>query len=282
MANDALITGLPRAGTTLVVSLLNRLDDVVALHEPIEFMTGPLDRARIWDALLAPFLESTRAQILATRRVRTRIIDAENDDNPYGNDRNEAGLRTSRARLDWVAIEKPLTPAFLLAVKHPMAFTATLDRLVDALPVYAVVRNPLALLASWTSVDAAFNLGRIPVAESLNAEIHGRLARLTDAVDRQLAILDWMFGQYARHLPSDRIIFYEDLVNSRGRALRVVAKAAETLDVPLASRNDNALYGRSAMLRLADRLLCASGAMWDFYSPADVRELAERVMDRTE
>jgi hypothetical protein len=276
MANDVLITGLPRAGTTLVVSLLNRLDDVVALHEPIEFLQAPLERERAYDALIAPFLASTRAQILAARKARARII-AGRDDNPYGDDRNESGLRTSRTRVDWVSIDKPLTPDFLLAVKHPMAFTALVDDLVARLPVYAVVRNPLALLASWASVEAAFNLGRIPVAESLNAEIHQRLAGLDGIVERQLAILDWMFGQYARHLPRDRIIFYEDLVSSRGSALSVVSARAGALDVPLESRNDNTLYDRSAMLGIADRLLSAPGAMWDFYSRADVEALAGRV-----
>lgn len=280
MANDVLITGLPRAGTTLVVSLLNRLDDVVALHEPIEFLQAPLEREHAYDALIAPFLASTRAQILATRKVRTRII-AGRDDNPYGGDRNEFGLRTSRTHLDWVSVDKPLTPDFLLAVKHPMAFTALVDDLVARLPVYAVVRNPLALLASWASVEAAFNLGRIPVAESLNAEIRRRLAELDDAVERQLAILDWMFGQYARHLPRDRIIFYEDLVSSRGGALSVVSARAGALDVALESRNDNALYDRGAMLGVADRLLSAPGAMWDFYSRADVETLAGRIAGST-
>ena len=279
MANNVLITGLPRAGTTLVVSLLNHLDDVVALHEPIEFMGAPLDGAKIYDATIAPFIASTRDELLATRRARTRVIDGEHDDNPYGDVRNDDGLRTSRARLGWTRIDKPLSPDFLLAVKHPMVFTAVLDRLVGRLPVYAVVRNPLALLASWASVKSGFNRGHIPIAESLNIEIRERLANVDDVIGRQLAILDWMFSQYSRHLPRENIIAYEDLVHSRGRALRVVTGRAEALDAELESRNDNRLYDRSIMLKAADRLLSAPGAMWDYYSRADVQVLAEQVAD---
>jgi hypothetical protein len=280
MANDILITGLPRAGTTLVVSLLNRLDDVVALHEPIEFMGRPFDRARIYEATIAPYLAATREQILVTRRVRTRITGAEQDDNPYGTDRNDAGLRTSRARLGWISVDKPLSADFLLAAKHPMAFTAVLDRLVGRIPVYAMVRNPLALLGSWASVEGGFNRGRIPVAELLNTEIRQRLAGIDDVIDRQLTILDWMFSQYARYLSREKIITYEELVRSRGSALGVIAPRAVTLALGLESRNDNALYDPVAMLKAANRLMSASGAMWDFYSLADVRALAEQIADR--
>jgi len=276
MANDVLITGLPRSGTTLVVSLLNRLDDVVALHEPMDFSETPLAGLRPFDEALAPYLEQTRTLILTDGRVQTRVIEGKEDDNPYGADRDDTGLRTSRARRAWANVDKALTPDFLLAIKHPMAFTAILDQIVGRLPVFAVVRNPLALLASWASVAGNFNRGRIPVAEALNPEIRQRLGELDDVVDRQLAILDWMFSQYLHHVPRRQIIVYEDLIASRGRALGVVAARASNLDVPLEPRNENPLYDKTAISRVADRLLAMPGPVWEFYSRGDVQMLAER------
>src|SRR5947199_3899761 len=56
---NVLITGIPRSGTTLVCSLLNKVPDVVALHEPMD----------VWDfagardaASLASIIENFCAQ----------------------------------------------------------------------------------------------------------------------------------------------------------------------------------------------------------------------------
>src|SRR5687767_7958241 len=115
MARNALITGLPRSGTTLVVALLNRLDDVVALHEPMNFSESPLSGSTPYDSAIAPFLKQTRSQILKERRVRTRLL-GDGTDNPYGSERNERGLRTSKVKLGSMPIEKDLSEDFLLAI----------------------------------------------------------------------------------------------------------------------------------------------------------------------
>ena len=67
-----LLTGLPRSGTTLVCSLLNRLPDTVALAEPnIVDLHGDGDRA-VWE--IAAFVAMTRAVALETGRVPSRAI----------------------------------------------------------------------------------------------------------------------------------------------------------------------------------------------------------------
>ena len=62
-------------------------------------------------------------------------------------------------------IGKPLPTDFRLFIKHPAIFTALATRLLVRIPLYAVVRHPLAILASWNTVDMDARLGRWPVAE---------------------------------------------------------------------------------------------------------------------
>lgn len=273
---NVVLTGLPRSGTTLAVSLLNRLDDVVALHEPIDFSVRPLSGPSPWQSAVEPYFAEARRSILSEKRIETRVFEG-GEDNPFGAARDAAGLRTSKTWIAPVAITKPLTPDFTLVVKHPMAFTAVVDKLVPHVPVFAIIRNPLALLASWASVDGNFNRGRIPVAESLNDEIRTRLAACGDVLARQLVIIDWMFSQYARYLRPTSLIRYEDVVKSRGRALAVISDNAARLDAPLEERNANHLYDPATMLRCAEALLKHDGAQWQYYTRAAVEELASQI-----
>ena len=72
-------------------------------------------------------------------------------DNHFGTARIPGGLRLERAKRGWVQVRKPLSPDFNLAMKHPAAFTALLPELATRISCYAIVRNPLAALASWNS-----------------------------------------------------------------------------------------------------------------------------------
>jgi broad-specificity NMP kinase len=63
---NVLITGTPRSGTTLVCSLLNKLPDIVALHEPMnvfDFVSRSDDEiAHMIDKFCAESRKSLREQ----------------------------------------------------------------------------------------------------------------------------------------------------------------------------------------------------------------------------
>jgi len=162
-------------------------------------------------------------------------------------------------------------------VKHPAPFTALLNELVEHFPVYAIVRNPLAVLASWNSVSLPVNKGHVPVAEWFDPLLRRTLSRIPDRWARQLALLDWFFETYRRVLPETAILRYEDIVASGGRALSVIVPAAAELNVPLPNRNASPLYDVSLMCALGERLLKTDGAYWDFYSRESVERLIAEV-----
>jgi hypothetical protein len=273
--NNVLITGTPRSGTTMTCHLLNMVPDTVALHEPMQtsLLKGPDGPA----GAVARFCDEQRQSILERGIAFSKQVGGVVPANPVGERRSESGLRQREVAKGEIAIDKDLSPDFTLAVKHCGAFAATLDRLVERFPVYAIVRNPLAMLASWSSVDFHVQRGRVPVAEGLDRELKSELAAIDDVLDRQIYILAWFHKRIRCSLPEEAIIRYEAIVETGGRALAIALPAAAALDEPLQSQNTSGLYDRERMLRIGERLLKSEGAHWESYSKESVEHLLEEL-----
>jgi hypothetical protein len=270
-SDNVLITGTPRSGTTMTCHLLNMLPDTVALHEPMQ--TGQLKGQDGPVAAVERFCDEQRRSIFERGVAISKQVGGAVPSNPIGTSRSDAGLRQRMVSKGEIVIDKELSPDFTLAVKHCGSFTATLDRLVTRFPVYAIVRNPLAMLASWSTVDFPVQRGRIPVAEGLDRELKSTLAAIDDVLDRQIHVLTWFHERLRRYLPDEAIIRYESIVETGGKALAVVRPGAAYLDEPLRSQNTSDLYDHERMLRIGERLLKSEGAHWESYSKASVERL---------
>jgi hypothetical protein len=270
-----LITGTPRSGTTMTCHLLNKLPNVVALHEPMKAgdfkgLDGPL-------AGVERFCRDQRRSILERRLAISKQVGGAVPTNPVGTGRTEDGLRRRMVSKGEIAIDKPLDEDFTLAIKHCGSFTAILDTLVTRFPVYAVVRNPLAVVASWSTVEFAIQRGHMPVAEGLDRDLKAKLAVTDDVLDRQIHILAWFHHLIRRYLPDEAIIRYESIVETGGKALAVVQPSAASMEEPLESQNTSDLYDHELMLRIGERLLESEGAHWETYSKASVERLLHDV-----
>ena len=148
-----------------------------------------------------------------------------------------------------------------------------LDSLANGYRCYALVRNPLAVLASWNEVDIKAREGRSPTAEAMDPELARELGSLDDAGARQLRLLAWFFERYRDTLPAEAVIRYEDAIASGGAALSPISEAAAELKEPLENRNESELYDPEFVRTMGERLLCSEGAYWDFYSRESVEEL---------
>jgi hypothetical protein len=70
---------------------------------------------------------------------------------------NAEGVRKPVLQKGEIAVDKESGPDFFLFIKHPALFTALLSTRVRRLPCYALVRNPLSVLASrsaWAGTAA--------------------------------------------------------------------------------------------------------------------------------
>jgi len=274
--NNVLLTGIPRSGTTLTCNLLNKLPDVVALHEPMDVTEFPMfKRNNVLLDKVSGFFHETRQLILKDKKAPSKQENNKVPSNPFGSAKNAEGTRKTLVSRGYIDITKPLSDVFTLVIKHPAAFTAELKALKQVFPCFAVVRNPLSALASWNSVDAPVRSGHVPAAENLDPQLSAALSRIDNRADRQIYILSWFFETYEKLLPRQNVIRYEDMVSSGGKALSVITPEAEALHEELQSKNKNPLYDAVLFRELGKKLLGSEGAYWSFYSKDDVRAVME-------
>ena len=176
--NDVILTGLPRSGTTLTCYLLNKLPDTVALHEPIA--PGKFVGLEGEDAILdgvERFFARMRRMALNQGKVITKHVDGEVPANSYRKVKSEDGLRSPVAekgkKKGKISVQKDLGDDFVLVIKSPAMFSALLPILVKRFPAYAIIRNPLSIIASWNSIDHNLQGGHSPAAERYDERLRG-------------------------------------------------------------------------------------------------------------
>jgi Sulfotransferase family len=274
-----LLTGIPRSGTTLACELLNDLPDVRALAEPPILPRLPRRTSPDGEALfeiddlhqaIVEFADEQRHSILERGAAITKHVGGRVTGTIVEDSRSGPGPRRSLIERGEIAISRPESRDFTLVIKHPIVFTVQLRALHERFSLFALVRNPLAVLGSWESMPWwHLREGSLRVPYEMAPQIADRLAGIENVLDRQLEMLGWFFEQYTTVLPRERVIRYEDLIDSRGRALSVIAASAAALDVPLAGRNSADVYDRAYLSTAGKRLLeRAEEAPWSTFYPA--------------
>jgi hypothetical protein len=276
------LTGLPRSGTTMACRLLNTLPDTVALHEPLapgRFVDAE-DEGAVLEGM-ERFFRRTRRMIRREGTAVSKNVGGDITDNAYEQVRSEQGLRAPSGGKGMekgkVVVGEGLKKDFLLIVKQPALFSALLPVLAQRFPCYAIVRNPLSVLASWNSVDHRVREGHSRGAELYDEGLRRELASTKDRFDRQSILLSWWYERFYTTLDEHHIIRYEDIVSSGGGALCAITPAAKTLHEPLSSQNLNPLYDREEMLKLGRTLLESEGDYWRFYTRESVQKLIAQI-----
>jgi len=245
--NNIVLTGIPRSGTTLTCYLLNKLPNTVALNEPIAYRhIEPLSNYQEMCAYICRFFEQMRDSIYHHKIAESKTVNGKITDNMA----SEQFGKGSTTR-EWVAssedkkffIEKELTKDFLLIIKKPVIFTMVLEQLIQYFPVYAIIRNPLSVLASWSNVPLDIREGRSP-AEKWDTMLARNLAQQPDQIARQLYLLSWYYEKYHRYLPTNAILRYEDIIAFGGQTLSMITPKASQLNESLENKNLNQLYDR--------------------------------------
>ena len=274
-ASTWLLSGVPRSGTSLCCRLAGGLPDTVALSEPIRRKAlGGMETPSGACLRIGEFARQVRERILSERRAPSVQIDGRLDDNRRAIRHTGEGLRCLRGEWGEIAITKTLSRRFTLLVKHNALFAALLPPLADAFPVLAVVRNPLAVLASWQTVDLPVNRGRLPAGEELDPVLRRALEREPGLLRRQVIILDWFYARYRDHLAPSYILRYEDVVESGGTNLFRRLGHGEAAPVALASGNEDARRDARALDARLQALRERSGAWTHFYPPSECEALA--------
>lgn len=271
MVKNIILTGIPRSGTTLSCRLLNKVQNVLALVEPID-MKG----------FMACVDENARLEFLSDyfHAIRTAIqngdpLDVINLDDLSTNtfEENVAGKRNTlikgRAKQH---IQKNLTEDFLLIIKHPNAFTALIHELKKKWDCYAIVRNPMDVINSWISLNHPLSQGHAPMAEFYDAQLSKKLALANTLEERQVLLVNWYFEKYLEKMNPVNIIPYESIVNTKGNSLTTPITGFDLNDLSLVSKNADANRASDKMKIIAETLLKSDGAWRTLYADSEIEK----------
>lgn len=271
-----LLTGLPRSGTTLCCHILNQHANTLALMEPMSPVDfNPSLGRQHAVTQVVDFGQSVREQVLTRGTAPSRVKDGSIPENPVAYNVSESGLRQLEVSLGVLDLSnKPLDETFVLTIKHNALFTALLPELQAALPVFAVVRNPLSVLASWNSVDLPVNQGRVPAGEMFDPILVDRLDATEDRVSRQLILLEWFCSQFRTYLPGN-ILKYEEFIVRPSLVVETLGLKSE-LNSTLPKRSSrNSAYDLQLMEALHKKLIGYGEAIWAIYTEDEVNQLMD-------
>jgi len=268
---NIILTGPPRSGTTLSCHLLNKLTNVVALHEPMNLKMFPTKEEGLKNIPL--FFEEMRTLILEKGKAISRVKDGQIPDNPFQSG-SESRKSTVRKELFTLA-NPPINAEFTLVIKHNAHFSFLLEELRQNFDCYAIIRNPLAVLASWNTIKAPVSEGNLKVLKGLNPQLEQDLWKIPEVLDRQVHLLDILFRQI-KLLPSTQIIFYEEIIRTGGKALSPICEQAITLNEKLSNTNLTKRYPQQLIELIFQKLISNKGdnKNWnDFYPPSEFEKI---------
>lgn len=215
---NILLTGIPRSGTTLVTATIHGIPNCVALGEPAQLKTlleaavSPEDYA----CRVQAFMQTTRADIVAGKAIPLNV-DRETSAVTTNYFRRIAGgaaqaEQTYEVREEVMPIQDE---NFVLCLKNNAQFTSCLESLsrLPEVAIVAVVRNPVACLLSWRSLNIPVSAGRLPAGERFARSLR-KIRRLEDTLLAQVKILDWFCETFYRMRDRIRLIRYEQFVDN--------------------------------------------------------------------
>jgi hypothetical protein len=253
--------------------LLNSAPNVVALFEPLrpdELTSSSSDVQK----RLAEVFTKERHSIITTGEATSKSASNHVPCNSLGQKTGHIQARPHLVDGFRIRIAKALTSDFVLIIKEPAIFTALSGLIKDHFPLFAVVRNPLAVLLSWCSTDFPVSRGRLPYAEAFDHSLAACLDAERDVLNRQLHILNWFFVNYEKHLLDENVVRYESMIASGGKALNLIVPGAVAIGRPLQSQNTNTSYDRCLVGKITERLLSTKGSLWRYYTRSDIIKLS--------
>jgi hypothetical protein len=265
---DLILTGVPRSGTTLAGAIIDQAPDSLCLSEPDRHVDLMREATSAEDFVvrLSREFDAIRRIILAGGSVSDR---RRADGAPLTNyftdslpDRRREAAFTIRniTRLG-------LSADFVLGVKHNALYSAVLPEIVasDRFRVVVIIRDPVALVTSWRSLDLPISRGRLPAGERFWPKLGSLCRAELELTEKQLRICDLLFGRFLRWAGRVTILRYEALVTDPVRLLRAagVPEVGSPSATDLIKPMPRVPVGDDGRISLAERIrqLVAAGEL---------------------
>ena len=267
MGRNIILTGPPRSGTTLTCHLINKLPNIVALHEPMNLKMFSDRKSALQN--IKSFFGEMRQMIKEENKAISRIKDGKIPTNPFESGDNNRKSIVEKGEFE---IDKPLNDEFDLVIKQNGHFSFLLEELKDSYECYSVIRNPLTVLASWNSIQAPVSRGNLNVLKSLDPILWNRLEGINSIYDRQVTLLNELFSAL-QYISNKNLIRYEELISVGGKNLSVLHPEATKLNEHLENQNSKNKYDKKTLSHLADKLITTGGAWTQYYNESDLNLL---------
>ena len=220
---DLILTGVPRSGTSLAAAIIDQAPDCLCLSEPDRHVDLMREAASADDfvARLSQEFDAIRRAILAGGSVHDRRLA---DGAPITNyfteplpDRRRVAVFVTRD------ITRPgLSTDFVLGVKHNALYSAVLPEIIRSFRfrVVAIIRDPVALVMSWRSLDLPISRGRLPAGERFWPELGSLCQAELELTEKQIRICDLLFRRFLRWAGRIEVLRYEEFITDPVQLLR--------------------------------------------------------------
>lgn len=226
-----------------------------------------------------PFVEDAyvriRHQVLSTGTAPSRNADGRQVMNHFARTPGERNLLLKKSDIQ---IHKNLDENFILGVKHNAIFTLALRELCHLKwPLFAIIRNPLAVLGSWNTLEIPVSAGRMKNLGQLEPELHKEVQAQPDLLRKQVLLLDFYFRQYKNFIAEKNILRYERLCSSPSDEISKIAGSAQVFEVErVENLNQSSIYPRENFPDYFNALSELPDAAWrHFYEEAELLELMD-------
>lgn len=264
-SDNVLLTGIPRSGSTLALKLISDKKRVIGFDEPVwlkEVRKLP-DAQQVPDNLLKK-IQNLRGQVKKGFPVNMNFGKGtlELADNHF--DRLNNGLVKTKESRDVILDVSTYDQIWVL--KSNIFFTALLKQLIDSgyFKLVVTIRDPLAVIKSWRSLNFSLSHGRSMIAEKYDSSSK-IFVDTDDVLIKQVLLLDWMFKKYLDNYKDIHIFKYEDIVNNPSIIQQNLGFGSVKQYTQLNSRNNNHFYDHSETNEIKTCLLKYGQYYKNFY-----------------
>ncbi|MEK8018244.1 MAG: sulfotransferase [Candidatus Parabeggiatoa sp.] len=218
---EAIITGIPRSGTSYLCRLLHSVQDCVVINEPSAIFTPLANELPPWQ--IAIYYQTLRRDILDGQPVENKVHNGQIIEDTAAIDvRSHYHPQISR-------------PDFLLATKNTLSYLARIPQLKEVLPhatMIACVRHPLDTIASWKSsfphlkhaIVTQFTVGHVndPFLPQWQRHRLAEIAATDEDFLKRALLWRYLAECLLTYAHSMTLIHYEELVRQPTKALKTI------------------------------------------------------------
>ncbi len=251
-----LVTGIPRSGTSLISNILSKNPRAISFSEP-RFIKNIKAAAHVADDVtfhLEQSIKNIRENIKVGRSVEFRVHKNPNQNlDNYFTRRQEAGKEVVIKNSSYRRITLPKTRhSDLIVIKNNLLLTACIQSLIKRFQMLVVVRDPVATLSSWNSLDIPVSRGKVKSGFKYCQTLQ-KMVNSNDLLERQIQIFDWFCYQYRQLEKQVTLVKYEELVKYPNNQLSKYLDY-DTKITGLKNMNDSAYYPSGLKNKIIDKI----------------------------